>query len=391
MSDDVTTTRHTHESREDEDAASTHADSEPREVEDAPTGRAKAQSRGAVSSEARKQKLIPVVLALGISAIQMLFMFCLAYAPLNATPKEVPIGIVATGSTRDHIETQLDDVGKDAIDIHYYSTADRARDAIKDRDIYGAIVVSDKGSMSMLVSSAANPTIANLLKTKATEIATKAADEAAKAAAANGQGNAQATPAAPPLTVEDVVPASDDDPNGAGFLATVLPLTLLSLALGVGVALLEKRPTRAVGLIGMASLTTAIGVGWIAAAMGIFTYNYWGTVGVLLALVFGIAATSAGFTYFGRGGRALDLCFALLLLCVGIPGAGALVPSLLLVEPWRGLGQVLPPGAAVNSLRGINFFDGTAIEGSVWVLVSWAFVGLALTLLSTVWMRRQAK
>lgn len=246
MSDDVITTRHKYEAKEDDDAASTRLDSESEEIEDAPSGRAKGQARGEVSSEARKQRLIPVVLALGISAIQMLFMFCLAYAPLHATPKEVPIGIVATGATRDHIETQLDDVGKDAIDIHYYGTADRARDAIKDRDIYGAIVVSDKGSMSMLVSSAANPTIANLLKTKATEIATKAAAEAAKAAAANGQSQpntgAQASPAAVPLTVEDVVPASDDDPNGSGFLATVLPLTLLSLALGVGVALLEKRP-----------------------------------------------------------------------------------------------------------------------------------------------------
>lgn len=301
--------------------------------------------------------LVPgAMLALAVSAIQLLFLFCLSYPPLHPTPKHVPIGVVGPAAVVAQVEAKLDQAGTDAFDVKLYADADAARSAIRNRDVYGAVVVSASGP-TMLVSSAANSTIAGLLKTQAAGMSP------------TGQ-----------VPVEDVVPASRHDPNGSGFLATVLPLTLLSLALGIGVALLEKRRLYAVAWIGMAATSTAVFASWIAHGTGTFTGTYWGTLLVLLLLVFGIAVTSAGLTRLGNTGRVLDLTFALLLLCIGIPGAGALVPSAFLVEPWRALGPLLSPGAAVNALRGLNFFDGAAVAGSLWVLIMWVLIGLALIL-----------
>ncbi|MGC4191730.1 MAG: ABC transporter permease [Thermomicrobiales bacterium] len=323
---------------------------------------------GSASPRRSRRKFpIPGALALAISAIQLLFMFCLSYPPLHAAPQHIPFGLVGPDAAIQQIETQLEAAGADAFDIHHYANADEARQAIEHRDIYGAVVVAQDGP-TMLVSSAANPAIATMFRTEASHIAPSG-----------------------PVPVEDVVPASGDDPNGSGFLATVLPLTLLSLALGVSVGLLEKRPLRTMGWIALASSNTAIFAGWITNAMGIFTADYWGTVAVLVLLVFGVATTSAGLTQLGTGGRVLDLCFALLLLCVGIPGAGALVPHLLLVEPWREIGPLLPPGAAVDALHGLNFFDGAATTGSLWVLAAWIVVGPAIMLPSILWTQRQPR
>lgn len=312
------------------------------------------------------RRLVPgAALALSISAIQLLFMFCLSYPPLHAQPRDLPLGVVGPEAAVRQIGTTLAATGEDAFDVTRYSDADAARGAIEDRAVYGAIVVGSSGA-TVLVASAANASVATMLRSEA--------------AALSPAGS---------VPVEDVVPASEDDPNGSGFLATVLPLTLLSLALGIGVALLEKRRLRTAGWIAMAATTTGTFASWIAHAMGTFTGSYWGTLCVVIMLVFGIAITSAGLTHCGRAGRAFDLCFALLLLCVGIPGAGAIVPSVFLVEPWRALGPLLPPGAAVDALRGINFFDGAATAGSLWVLIAWVAVGLTLILLSQVGSRQE--
>lgn len=317
------------------------------------------------STGTAKRWLVPgAVIALAISAIQLLFMFCLSYPPLNAEPRDVPIGVVGPDPAVQQVATQLAAVGEDAFDAETYADADAARTAIEDRDVYGAIVIGQDGA-TVLVSSAANASLATMLTAQAAHLSP--------------------TGRAP---VEDVVPASEDDPNGSGFLATALPLTLLSLALGIGVALVEKRRPYAAVWIATAATTTAVFASWIAHAMGTFTGSYWGTLCVLALLVFGIAITSAGLTQLGRTGKALDLTFALLLLCIGIPGAGALVPSVFLVEPWRALGPLLPPGAAVDALRGINFFDGAATADPLWVLATWVAVGLVLAFLPQLTSRR---
>jgi hypothetical protein len=306
-------------------------------------------------SRGRRHPLVPGAgAALAISAIQLLFMFCLSYVPLQAEPKDMPLGVSGPEPAVTKVTHQLAVAGDDAFDIKRYQNADEARSAIEKRKVYAAIAVSPD-SMLVLVSSAANNSVATMIR-----------NQVAKASTSGS------------LRIEDVVPASHDDPNGSGYLATALPLTLLSLALGILVALLEKRHLHSAAWIAIAATTTSAGATCMVHAFGIFTGGYWGTIGILALLIFGIAATSAGLTHLGKVGRMFDLAFALTLLCIGIPGAGALAPSVFLVEPWRTIGPLLPPGAAVDVLRGINFFDGIATAGPLCVLLAWACIGSAL-------------
>jgi hypothetical protein len=80
---------------------------------------------------------------------------------------------------------------------------------------------------------------------------------------------------------------------------------------------------------------------------------------------------------------ALAGLLALVMLYIGIPGAGALVPAPLLAQPWRAFGPYLPPGAAVNAMRGIGFFHGATTAPPLVVLAVWAAAGLILIALPT--------
>jgi hypothetical protein len=140
-----------------------------------------------------------------------------------------------------------------------------------------------------------------------------------------------------PVPVTDVVPAAPADPQGTGSLTTLLPLVLISLALGIAVALIERRRILRLGWVALTSVIAGLGVAWIAHAMGTFG-GYWGIAAVLGLLVFGIGAVSAGLTQITAAGRGLAALLALLMLNIGIPGAGALVPAPLLAQPWRAIG-----------------------------------------------------
>jgi hypothetical protein len=73
----------------------------------------------------------------------------------------------------------------------------------------------------------------------------------------------------------------------------------------------------------------------------------------------------------------------LLMLNIGIPGAGALLPVPLLAQPWRAISPYLPPGAAVNAMRGVGFFHGAATGAPLLLLATWAAAGLVLVTLPT--------
>ncbi len=304
-------------------------------------------------------RIVPLgaLIAIGIAAVQLLFLFCFSYPPINATPKEIPLGISGPDPAIQQISDSMSQSG-DAFETRTYRDIESAGQAIRDREIYGAIIIDADGT-TLLVSSAASPAIATMLRS---HFASMVSD---------GQ-----------VIVEDVVPASPDDPNGGGFLTSVLPLTLLSLALGTVVGLVEARPIYALGWLALTAVISASGASWITAELGIFADHFWITFLIFALLVFGIGVTSQSLTYFATSGKVLDLSFALVLLCIGIPGAGALVPRLLLVEPWRSLGWLLPPGAAVDALRGANFFDGAGMAIGLWILTAWVLVGLSVSLLA---------
>jgi hypothetical protein len=300
----------------------------------------------------RHRRLMPGMIAAAIVGVQVLFAFCLGYPMLHAAPHQVPVGVAGPPAAVSQLSRRLRRQ-HGAFDVRRYSGLAAAQAAVRDRHVDGALVVSPRGPR-LIVASAAGADLASLLTTEA-----------------QGLGGAH------PVPVTDLVPAPARDPQEVGALATLLPLVLISLVLGAALAFAERRAWRRLGWCAGAAAAAGLGVCGVAASLGTFTGSYWADAGVLALLVFGLSTASSGLVC-AKALRPLEGLFALTMLCLGIPSAGALVPAALLAEPWRTVGPYLPPAAALNALRGITYFDAAAIGRPLAILACWAVLGVLL-------------
>jgi hypothetical protein len=232
-----------------------------------------------------------------------------------------------------------------AFDVRRYADEAAAREAIEDREVYGAFVAGPGGA-TVLTSSAGSSVVAQML--------TQAAG--------------------PRATVEDVVPAST---HAAALPSSVLPLLLAGLLTGIVASLIASG---ALGQIGLVALGSALGglvaalivQSWLDVVGGSWIANAGALSLTIAAIAFAIAGLKA---WFGEAGIVAG---ALALVLIGNPFSGVGSAPELLPQPVGGIGQLMPPGAGGNLLRSTGFFDGAAAGGPVLVLSVWALGGLAL-------------
>lgn len=293
---------------------------------------------------------VPIVIALALAAF--------AWPTSELAPRDLPIGVSGPPQAIGAIEERLS-AQEGAFDIHGYADEAAARDAIEDREVYGAIVAGP-GGMTVLTASAASPLVAQLLQQ-----------------AAGGQA-----------TVVDVVPPDPDDPRGAVLGSSVLPLSIAGLLAAVLLVLMSRPGLGQMGaLVGASVLAglTAVGIaqGWLGALSG----DWWMNAGVLSLIVLAIGAAGAGLAaVIGRAGLGLS---ALLIMFVGNPLSGMTSAPEMLPQPWGAVGQAFPLGAGGTLLRNVAFFDGARSAVPLLVLGCWAVGGLVLIGVGAAMRRRQ--
>jgi hypothetical protein len=301
--------------------------------------------------------VVPVLVALVLTLF--------AWPQARLEPRGVPVGIAGPPEAAASIEEPLANEGG-AFEIHRYADESAARQAILDREIYGAFVASPGGS-TLLIASAGSPAVAQALE----ELA------AGLAAGADAAGQP-----VPPPEVVDVVPTDPDDPRGAAFNSSVLPLLIAGLVAGVLVALaIPPGLGQIAGLVVAATLAglaaVAIAQGWLEILEGGWLAN----AAVLSLMVLAIAAVVAGLT--GALGAAGIALAAVLVVLIGNPWSGLSTAPELLPTPAGDIGQLLPPGAGGQALRDTAFFDGGALGEHLAVLIAWAAIGLALVMVAS--------
>lgn len=285
------------------------------------------------------------ILLLPIAVALMLALF--AWPSANLEPRDLPIAVAGPPATADAIEQRL--TARDgAFEVQRYPDEAAARDAIEDRDVYGAFVATPDGA-KVLTASSASSSVAQLLT-----------DDAE-----NGP-------------VEDVVPA----PEGSTSLgSTVLPLIIAGSLVAVFSGFL------ATGALSRASYlvaATAVLQSWLDVVGGDWAAN----AATLSLTVLATAAFTAGLqALLGQPGMILG---ALTMAFVGNPLSGVGSAPELLPQPVGELGQLMPPGAGGNLLRSTGYFDGAAAGGHVAVLVGWALAGIALLFVAALRARRFA-
>lgn len=299
--------------------------------------------------------LVPVAVALVLTLF--------AWPSARLEPRDLPIGVAGPTVAAEAIEQRLAARGG-SFELHRYPDEAAARQAIEDRDVYGAFVVTARGVM-MLTASGASQAVAQLLERAASE--------------SEARGRAGA------VEVQDVVPA----PRGAALASSVLPLVLAGILAGVAAALLASGGLGRVGLLVggsvLAGLTaTAIVQSWLDVVGG----NWAANAAALSLTVLAIASFVAGFwALLGELGLILA---ALAMVLIGNPFSGVGSAPELLPEPVGAIGQLMPPGAGGNLLRSTGFFDGAAAGGHAAVLVAWTLAGLGALLAAGARNRRLA-
>jgi hypothetical protein len=309
----------------------------------------------AIATEQRRRPPVVAVVTL-LTAVLTVLLIAFAWPASRSEPRDLPLAVVGPPPAVAQITGGLEGAMPGAFDLQTQPDRATAVAAIEDRDVYGAIVVGEKGP-EVLTASAGSPAVAQILNQLAARLT-------------------QLQPGVT-ATVTDVVPLPADDPRGAGLAAGALPLVLGGiLAAAALTQLVAAGARRVIGAL-LFSVTgalalTAILQYWLGSIEG----NYWVNSGVIALSVAATSVTLLGLEWL-MGAPGLGLGAAVMML-LGNPLSGLTSAPEMLPRGWGTLGQFLPPGAAGTALRSVAFFDGAGSVQSFLVLGGWLALGLGL-------------
>ncbi len=286
----------------------------------------------------------------GLALAQAVVVLAFVVPQHEPRPRDVPVGVVGPPAAAAAVAERAGD----ALDPRPFPDEARARAAVLDREVYGALVAGpDRAPRALLVASAASPAVAQVLT------------------AAAGPG----------VPVRELRALDPQDPRGATLNLMFLPLIVVCLPAAVllgGLPLPGRAVLGAVALFAVLGglLVTALVHGAIGALPGPFA----ALAGVAVLTVLAMALPAAGLVrVLGPAGVAVA---AVVFLLVGNPASGNAGAPELLPSPWREVGPLLPPGAGGDALRGTAYFDGAAVGAPLAVLAAWALGGAVLLLLA---------
>ncbi len=299
--------------------------------------------------------VLPVLIGLAVLAF--------AWPAARIAPRNLPVGIVGTTPATAQVAAGLDRAEPGGFDLHLYPDEASARVAIRDRDVYGAFVVTGR-EITVLEAGAASPTVAQLL--------TSVGQQLAGSASADGQA-----PSAIAVRSVDVVPSSSADPRGLVLSSSLLPLTICSILIAsvIGLVVGFRPAWRQIVALAVVSAVAGLGANLIAQSfLGALPNQHLATWAALSLTLLAISSTAAGLiALIGPAGFALG---AALMVFVGNPFSGVTSAPQLLPDWVDHLGQWLPPGAGANLLRSTAYFGGNGAAGHLVVLVLWTAFGL---------------
>ena len=273
-------------------------------------------------------------------------------------PHSLPIGIVGAPAVAHAARAELARAAPGAFKVHSYQSLATARTGVLHRSVYGAF--QPVPSTVLLVASAASPAVAALLQRTFATVATRFGRS---------------------LAVRDLAPLPSSDSTGATTFSVVLSLIIAGLAGTTLIYTLTRHRPEAVRVV----LTVILGVaaGLITALItnvlvGAFPHHFFQVWGVAALFVLAIGLPIAAFqVIFGIAGTAIG---ALLFLVIGNPASGGSSAPELLPAFWRTLSQILPPGAAVTSMRDVVYFNGHGSSHALIVLALYAVLGAGVAM-----------
>jgi hypothetical protein len=285
-----------------------------------------------------------------------------AWPAVSTAPRDVPVAVVGPEPAVQQVAAALAQAEPGALAVVPMADEPAARAAIEARDVAGALVLGPDG-VTVLTAPGGGQSVATLLEGVGDAVGTQLLAS---------RGVEVPTPA----TAEEVVLGGAGDTYGVGFPTMVLPLVMSALLIGTVTSLAVRGAgARLVTLLVAAPLAGGVAA-LVAGAWLEIVPATWRVAGVVALGVLAVAGAVAGaHALLGRVGVAL---VAPAILLLGNPLSAAATSPQMLPDGWASLGQALPPGAIVQALRSVAFFDGAAAGFPLAVLAVWAGVGVAL-------------
>ena len=308
------------------------------------------------------------LLVIAVLLLQLGFIVSYVGALHDPAPHQLSIAVVAPPQAQPQLVAALEAVPDDAVRAVTAADRESAVARINGQEIYAALLFDPATTQdTLLVAGARGPAAATAAETIVTSLDRK-------------QGRT--------LAVEDVVPLAKGDAEGLSSFYLVIGWCvggyLVASILGISAGSRPANTNRALIRLGALALySVAAGIGGaviVGPVLHALPGSTWGLLGLGSLVVFGVGAfTMALQCLFGIVGIGLAV---LLFVVLGNPSAGGVFPPPLMPAFWRAIGAWFPNGAGTDVARSIAYFGGTDIAVSLMVLIAWAVVGVAVTLLT---------
>lgn len=353
----------------------------------------------------KKVFYFPIVVTILVALIVLAF----TWPTKTSEPKDLPIGITGPAASVVQTEEALEANAEGVFDFHIVGDRAAAEQQIKEREIYGAIILNEGAAPEVLTAPAANAGVAQMLNGVAQQMsmhARTAALEGQKAQlqAAIDAGGEGAEPAlqqmaqldaqiqaqqAMTATVTPVVSLSEDDPNGSAFSVSAFPLVLGGMLGGMMTMFSLKGVWRRLTAARIYAILGGLVVTLILHSWFGFVGGSFGAVwGTLMLSITGTAFFILGISSILGNGAGAAIGAGLTMLFAN-PLSGAAAPWQYTPGPWGLLGQHMIPGASTSLLRSISYFPDAPVAREVTIMILWVLFGLLLNFIGLVMAKRK--
>ncbi|TFV99713.1 ABC transporter permease [Orlajensenia leifsoniae] len=336
-------------------------------------------------------------IAVAAAVVVGVFVLAFIWPGMTSTIKDFPIAVTGDATQVTAFTDALDENAPGRFDVTPVDSRADAVTAIEERDVYGAVVLSD--APEVLTASAGgtvNATVMAQISAQLQQQVTSAVtagvqDGIAQATAAQAAGQLPADQAlaiiekasavtAPVVITTDVVPLADTDPRGVGFASAAFPMVIGGMIGGVLISLLVTGVWRRFAALATYAVVAGLGLTaimqtWFGILQGDFLLN---SVAVGLSLLATASVIVGATALIGRVGIAVG---ALLTMLIGNPLSAATQPMQFLPGAWGEIGQFFVPGASTTLLRDLSYFPDADATQAWLVLGGWAVAGIVLSFL----------
>ncbi|MGO2655761.1 MAG: hypothetical protein ACTH93_08020 [Pseudoclavibacter sp.] len=315
-------------------------------------------------------------------------------------PEGIRLAVAGPDAQVSQIESALTAQQADLFSFAQQNDRDAAVGAIERRDVDGAVIVGERGT-EFLTASAGNAQVTQILGQVATGMrqgleqkSDQAIDDALSAAKSQGASAEQIlamqqtlhekAQAATTVTVTDVVGGG----NAFAGNLTMLPALIAGMMGGMFSMLMVKRPFARLITLGVA----ALGAGLIGATVlgpwfDMIPGSYWAHALALGLGALAISSVIAGLgTLFGPAGMGIGVALVLL---IGTPWGGIMVPTEFLPGFMGTFGAQLPNGTVVSLMKSLSYFPDASTSGQWLTLLLWAAAGVVLLVIGAMLRERR--